>query len=648
MQSESTSYIQEIKGWFAATFVAVWLTGRSDLINIPFLKGFGWMAACLALSMLFYLLILKEPGTKRIIRMSITMAIILRVGLVFCYPNLSDDFYRYVWDGRLWMEGINPFDLTPAEWMAQLGHERAGEWQYLFDHLNSQNYHTVYPTVLQGVFAGAASLARGDIYLTMLLMKSCILLAEIGSIVLIYKIAKRLQLPANSVLIYALNPMVVVELVGNCHFEALMIFFFLAAFWVLMKAGIVPSAPLLALSIGSKLLPVLVFPFLVRRLGWGRGIVFGLLTLACCVPLFFYLAEGERMSHFMSSLKLYFQSFEFNGGIYYLTRSLLGDLGFWANRILPWLMLGLILVSAWRERNRVWTGLPAAMMLALTLYQLHSPVVHPWYITPLVAFAALGPYRYPILWSFLLPFTYLAYFFPDGVHEQMWLVWLEYLLLFGFMAYEWVFKRQHKTLTEFIVGVPFLRRMAQRSVPARLQIKLHRIAKHLQKSDKILDIGTGNGGLCRALRAEGFEVHPLDVADLSFFPEVKATLYDGETIPCADKSFDTCLLITMLHHTPQPEAVLREAIRVCRGKLVIMEDVYTNGFQKQLTFFTDSLVNLEFEGHPHTNKTDAQWQALFKNLDLRLVSREEFRTLLFFRQVIYVVEVGALSPMKGN
>jgi SAM-dependent methyltransferase len=349
--------------------------------------------------------------------------------------------------------------------------------------------------------------------------------------------------------------------------------------------------------------------------------------------------QGDRIQHFGESLRLYFHSFEFNGGLYYLLRWILGDFGHWANRVLPWLMAGWILASAWRERSRGWTGLPAAMMLALTIYQLHSPVLHPWYVTPVVAMAALGPYRYPVLWSLLLPFTYASYFHADGVHEPAWQLVLEYVPLFGFMAYEWISRRQRATLTEFILRSPLLRRLAQRSIPARLAIKLERIARHLGSGDRILDIGTGNGGLCLALRNKGLDIMPLDVVNLSFFPDVVPVIYDGTRIPFADKSYDTSLLVTMLHHTPNPEAVIREAIRVTRGKLVIMEDIYRNNLQRRLTFFADSLVNLEFEGHPHTNLNDGQWKALFDRLDLKLVYGEEFRTLIFFRQVVYVLEI---------
>jgi ubiquinone/menaquinone biosynthesis C-methylase UbiE len=115
-------------------------------------------------------------------------------------------------------------------------------------------------------------------------------------------------------------------------------------------------------------------------------------------------------------------------------------------------------------------------------------------------------------------------------------------------------------------------------------------------------------------------------------------IYNGEKLPFDDLAFDTTLLITVLHHTPDPDAVLQEAIRVSARRIVVMEDIYTNPFQKYLTWFTDSLVNMEFVGHPHTNRSDKQWQATFSKMGLKLVGKETFRTLVFFRQVIYVLE----------
>lgn len=114
------------------------------------------------------------------------------------------------------------------------------------------------------------------------------------------------------------------------------------------------------------------------------------------------------------------------------------------------------------------------------------------------------------------------------------------------------------------------------------------------------------------LQSHGFEITPLDVKRNSAFNSVQPVIYDGEQLPFQDKSFDTVLLITVLHHLKVPEKLIRSAVRVGK-QLLIMEDIYNNTFQKYLTFFADSLNNWEFIGHPHSNKTDDGWRRVFEN-----------------------------------
>lgn len=575
---------------------------------------------------------------KREYSWGIAAGIIFRVALLFCLPNLSDDFYRFVWDGRMLHLGINPFAELPSEFMARVGQVGGEAWMDLYPFLNSQDYYSVYPPVLQGAFYIATGIADGDLLGSIVVLKAMILLAEIGTIYLLHRIVSRFDWNRKLVLFYALNPLVISELTGNLHFEAFMIVFLLAAIWMLMTKGIVPAAFFLSLSIASKLLPVLIFPYLIRRMKFIRLVAFGALTGLLTVGLFALFFDLESVQHFRSSIELYFQKFEFNNGIYYGLRYFLGENGYLVNRYLPLVVVIVLLYAAWRERSRIWMGLPAMLLFALTVYQLSAGVVHPWYLTPLVALCVLTPYRYAVLWSFLIVFSYMAYYLP-GYEQKTWYLWLEYVILLGYIAYEWSFKRSGLTLEEWMLKKPTVRKFIQRSIPARMAIKYDRIAKHLQRGVPILDIGTGNGGLVHGLRKEGYTVETVDVKNISFFPEVQPIVYDGSRLPFADKSFDTGLIITVLHHTPDPAAIIDEACRVSRNRLVIMEDIYRNPLQKHLTFFTDSLVNLEFQGHPHTNKSDAEWKALFEEKGLKLVYREDFRTLLFFRQVVYVVEI---------
>ncbi len=167
--------------------------------------------------------------------------------------------------------------------------------------------------------------------------------------------------------------------------------------------------------------------------------------------------------------------------------------------------------------------------------------------------------------------------------------------------------------------------------------KYNRIENFLNKDEKILDLGAGKCALSLILKEKGYNVTPVDVKNLSLTDEIKPIIYDGKNLPFADKSFDTVLLLTVLHHIPEPEKVLKECKRVA-DKIIIIEDIYKNQIQKYLTYFTDSLFNFEFSGHPHSNKQDCEWRDLFAELNLELRYSDQKQLLLFFTQVLYHLE----------
>ncbi|MFH1656999.1 MAG: class I SAM-dependent methyltransferase [bacterium] len=166
---------------------------------------------------------------------------------------------------------------------------------------------------------------------------------------------------------------------------------------------------------------------------------------------------------------------------------------------------------------------------------------------------------------------------------------------------------------------------------------IKKISRYLRKEDRIIDIGAGTGNICELLTREQFQITPLDVKNLSFVKSVKPVIYNGNEIPFPDNDFDVSLLLTVLHHTPFPEKLVAEAVRVSR-RIIIIEDIYTNKLHKYITYFIDSLLNFEFIGHPHTNKSDREWKALFTRLGLKLKKVEYIRSFLVFKQAIYYLE----------
>ena len=169
------------------------------------------------------------------------------------------------------------------------------------------------------------------------------------------------------------------------------------------------------------------------------------------------------------------------------------------------------------------------------------------------------------------------------------------------------------------------------------KFKIQRISEYLSKKDKILDVGTGPGSVCLLMKREGYNLTAVDVVDQTLSSEVEPLIYNGEKLPFDDNSFNTALILTVLHHTSNPKEILLEAKRVA-DKIIIVEDIYSNPIQKYLTFIVDSIVNMEFAGHPHSNKSDTEWKITFNKLGLKLKATRHDRFLLFFRQATYYLE----------
>ena len=167
--------------------------------------------------------------------------------------------------------------------------------------------------------------------------------------------------------------------------------------------------------------------------------------------------------------------------------------------------------------------------------------------------------------------------------------------------------------------------------------KLGWIVDWLSLEAKIIDIGSGPGSLLQVLGARGFKAEGLDIKDNSYRTALRPHLYGGQTMPFGTNSYDTALLATVLHHTPDPDAILKEAARIA-PRVIIIEDVYEGRVMEWLTKRMDSLMNLEFFGHPHSNRTDAQWRESFVAMGLNLRHAQTYRVAGIFKQTVYVIE----------
>jgi alpha-1,6-mannosyltransferase len=358
--------------------------------------------------------------------------IALRVVLLFSVPNFSDDIWRFIWDGRLSAAGIHPFAHIPDYYMENQVFPQ-GISPDLYQRLNSPHWHTVYPPVSQAVFWLAGRFFATSDYAAVVLIKWCLLMGELGVIGVLY----RWNLSAAA--LYALNPLVILETIGNAHFEGMMLFFLLAGIYAFQQRKDIWGALFMALSFATKLTPLLFLPLIWVHLGCWRGfrvmLWFGLFSILLFLPLL----DMEVARNMGSSIGLYFQKFQFNASFYYLIRAVglvwIGrETGFQFGPWLSLVVLAAVLLIAYllyRKKISFVDSLLFASFLQLSL----SSTVHPWYVVLPFGIALLGEWRFPWLWTGLVALSY-SHYQGGGLKENFLLIGLEYGVLWLFLVAE--------------------------------------------------------------------------------------------------------------------------------------------------------------------------------------------------------------------
>ncbi len=183
----------------------------------------------------------------------------------------------------------------------------------------------------------------------------------------------------------------------------------------------------------------------------------------------------------------------------------------------------------------------------------------------------------------------------------------------------------------------FSRNLVYQILQARATDLANKVQPYLNKGERILDIGPASCTVTETLIKRGLDIIPLDVENFSIIDEVLPILYDGDKMPFKDDQFDTSMILFVLHHTPDPAEVLKEAKRVSK-KILVFEDIVTSPAHKSLTAALDSLMNLEFYDQPHTNKRDDEWRILFDELGLKLTDQTYSSSSVVMRHALYFLE----------
>ncbi len=356
---------------------------------------------------------------------------------------LSEDVYRFLWDGTLVLAGNNPFTQLPCfyevnQWYGQ------GLSSELYAQLNSPKYYSVYPPVVQYCSALVVFLSGGDISVAIDVFRAFFLLFELISFSILLRILDRIKVRRSAAFLYFLNPLVIIEISGNLHFEGVVVMFLLLSFWLLLQSRAFGAVASLAAAVLTKLNPLMFFPSLLWMInGWKRMLLAKLLFMTLFIAAFIPFFSPVFWEHLSNSLDLYFRNFEFNAGPYFLIRNIWASaLGYnpiqWLGPILSILGFLLILIVIVFRRKKELLKLPETWMWIYTIYLMTATTVHPWYLIPLVVLGVLSGYMYPFFWSALVFLSYSHYGPANGLYEYF--VYLEYAFVLVLMILEWKWK----------------------------------------------------------------------------------------------------------------------------------------------------------------------------------------------------------------
>ena len=148
----------------------------------------------------------------------------------------------------------------------------------------------------------------------------------------------------------------------------------------------------------------------------------------------------------------------------------------------------------------------------------------------------------------------------------------------------------------------------------------HDCEQFIEKQSKILDIGCGSAIIANTFQ-DFFEteVVGVDIIDRRIFP-IAFSLINGKKLPFPENSFDNVLIAYTLHHSQEPIELLKEAKRVCKGKIFIYEDLPESFLSKLFcglhSFSFDKLFGNK---NKTTFKIEDQWKEVFKELKLNLI-----------------------------
>lgn len=363
-------------------------------------------------------------------------AAVFRLMFLFRPPELSDDIYRYLWDGLSILHGNNPYALAPSD--AKLVDV---EHAALLSHVNHPQLVTIYPPAAQ-IFFSIGAFLGGISGSGVSGIKALLVAGDIAVCAIIMRMLLQLKMPPSRALLYAWHPLPILEIAGSGHIDGAGVFFLMLAFMLLLNRqnsrvllfprnglAFVVAGVVFSLAALTKLFPLVLFPvflFLAGRKGW-QPFTLGAATGAAALSAPFL----PGIFNMLVTLDIYARNWEFAGFAFQALHEIF-PFGQTARQILA---VSFFIIAAtlyallfWKRKYPVegdcttplWAAAFKTAYCIVLAFLLLTPTLHPWYALYLVCFLPFVPGAAGLVmtWAVLLSYRVLIDFTLLGVWKE--------------------------------------------------------------------------------------------------------------------------------------------------------------------------------------------------------------------------------------
>ena len=401
--------------------------GRLDTRIPLFLCLFVVMFA--AYLVVVFLVVRKTSARRAALRSDLivlfAVAALARIVLIPATPTLSTDAYRYLWEGRIIAEGFNPFNHPPD----------APELRFLRDEnyegINHKELETIYPPFAQAVFTLSTLMRAGFPAL-----KAALVLFDLLTVLLLFGLLRTLGRDPRAAVIYAWNPMVMIEVGHSGHVDPVGICAMVLAVWLILRGRRALGLAALGVSFLAKYIAVVFAPFfLLRRRFW-------LVSLAAVgVVAVGYLPFLGASTKLVSSLQIYGMEWKFNGLAFTLLSSITGN-----HDVLRFVLAGMLVAFAFYQAARRSVDLITYAVAVVGAMLLLAPTLYPWYVCWIVPLLCVTHNRAWILFTGLVMSSYWVWVVLADTGEWVlpnWVLAVEYVPFLALLVFDAWKRRGH-------------------------------------------------------------------------------------------------------------------------------------------------------------------------------------------------------------